>query len=696
MSDHVMTGVPTSGLSRRGFVKITGTVGTGLVLGVHLPERLLGQAFAASAATAAPFQPNVFVGIDTDGIVTVSCAFQEMGQGVLTSLPMLVAEELDADWSRVRAVHADGDARFGRQATGGSASVRGSWESLRKAGAAAREMLVRAAADRWGVEPSSCRTESGRVMHGATGQSIDYGELVEEAAALPVPDEPTLKDPADFTLLRTRAPRTDIPAKVDGTAVFGVDVRLPGMLHGTVVHCPHFGGSIGSFDDSAAREVPGVVDVFQVSQGVAVVAENTWAAFQGAEALDVEWEGGSRMSNDEFWARMEELAGSADAAVAKDEGDSASALGGAAQRLSATYTVPFLAHATMEPMNATAHVREDAVELWTPTQAPQAAAITASRLTGIPAEDIVSHVTFLGGGFGRRAEQDFVTDAVECSMKAGRPVQVTWTREEDTRHDYYRPATYNQFEAGLDADGNPVAWTHRIVARSIIERFMGGPPRGGIDFTSIEGAANLPYRVPNMRVDVKAAEFGAPVGWWRSVGSSQNGFVTESFIDELAHAAGVDPVEYRLQLLSDPSAPSSRVGDRRSGGGMGRKAARWTCVGRGGARVVRQLRGRGRRGVPGRRGRTRSQGDGGHRLRCLREPGHDRSPGGERDRIRTDSAALHGEITLEDGGSEGRATSTTTGRSESRRCRRSTSTSSSPVRHPEVSVSPGRLRLRRR
>ena len=536
-------------LSRRGFVKVTGVAGAGLVLGAQVVPKLWAQGNVAGAL--ADFQPNVFVGIDTDGIITVWSSHAEMGQGVLTSLPMLVAEELDADWSRVRAVHADGDMKYGNQLTGGSASVRGAWEGLRKAGAAAREMLVEAAAQEWGVDASACVTRESTVVHEASGRTLDYGALAEAAARLPVPAEPTLKDPSQFKLLRTPAARTDVAPKVDGSAVFGIDVRVPNMLHGTVVHCPHFGGSVASFDDADARQVPGVVDVFEVSQGVAVVAENTWAAFQGAAALTIRWEGGTRMNDAELWSKFEELANAEDAAVAKDEGDAAAALAGAAERLSAVYTVPYLAHATMEPMNATADVRSGSVEVWAPTQDPQGARRVASELTGIDQANITSHVTFLGGGFGRRAEQDFVTEAVECSMRVGRPVQVTWTREEDTRQDFYRPATYNRFEAGVAADGTPVAWTHGIVAQSILERFMGGPPPGGVDFTSIEGAANLPYHIPNLRVTLKQADIGAPVGWWRSVGSSQNAFVTESFIDELAHAAGADPVAYRRGLLAE-------------------------------------------------------------------------------------------------------------------------------------------------
>ena len=533
-------------LSRRAFMAITGVAGTGLLLGMKLP--LAGRPWERAEAA---FQPHAFLGIETDGRVIIHVGNSEMGQGVLTSLPMLIVEELDADWARVESVHADADPKYGRQSTGGSSAVRTQMEALRTVGAAARAMLVQAAAAEWGVEVASLSTGSSEVRHQASGRSIGYGALATAAAALPVPESPTLKDQSEFTLLRTRAHRLDLAPKTDGSAVFGIDVRPDGMLFGTVVHCPYFGGSVGTVDDTAARAVEGVVDVFQVTQGVAVVGESTWAAFQGAEALQIEWDREFSASSAELKAQMKAFAEEPDAPVARDDGDAVAALAAAATRISADYAVPYLAHACMEPMNATADVRSDSCELWAPTQSPQAAQGEAARITGLPVEKITAHVTLLGGGFGRRAENDFIIDAVECSKHVGRPVQVTWTREESTRIDFYRPATYNKFEAGLDAAGMPVAWKHRIVAPSIITRFMGRRPENDIDFSSIEGAANLPYHIPNIHVSLRQADVGVPVGWWRSVGSSQNAFITESFIDELAVAAGKDPYQYRRALLQE-------------------------------------------------------------------------------------------------------------------------------------------------
>lgn len=537
---------PITKMSRRAFMAVTGVAGTGLLLGMKLPSR--SRPWQVEDAT---FQPHAFLGIETDGRVIIHVGNSEMGQGVLTSLPMLIAEELDADWGRVESVHADADPKYGRQSTGGSSAVRTQMEALRTVGAAARAMLVQAAADQWGVDVSSLTTRSSEVHHAASGRSIGYGALAASASALAVPESPTLKDAREFTLLRTPAHRLDLPPKTDGSGTFGVDVRVDGMVYGTVVHCPYFGGSVGSFDDTEARTVEGVLDVFQVSQGVAVVAESTWAAFQGARALEIEWSRDFDSSSEEIYDQMRAWADEPDAPVARDEGDTDGALAGAATTVRADYSVPYLAHACMEPMNATADIRSDGGELWAPTQSPQAAQRVAAQLTGLPAEQIVTHVTLLGGGFGRRAENDFIVDAVECSMHMERPVQVTWTREETTRIDFYRPATFNRFEAGLGADGMPVAWKHRIVSPSIISRFRGRPPDDGIDFSSVEGAANLPYHIPNINVTLRQADVGVPVGWWRSVGSSQNAFITESFIDELAHAAGQDPYEYRRRLLQD-------------------------------------------------------------------------------------------------------------------------------------------------
>ena len=537
-------GVAPQHLDRRSFVKLGAVAGGGLALGLPLP--LLERA----PADVANLQPSPFVRVGADGIVTIWVAKAEMGQGVRTALPMIVADELDADWGSVEIVQAEAHAdRFGRQMTVGSSSVRGgSWTSLRQAGATARAMLVSAAAARLGVSEASLRTENGTVLHDASGRVLSYGELATEAAALPVPDGVALKDPSAFRIIGTSPPIVDVPDIVTGRAGFGIDARTPGMRFATVVHCPVFGGSLGSFDDTRARDVSGVTDVVRISTGVAVVATNTWAAFKGAEALDVKWETGDfSMGSPEIFEHFRDLAASSDAAVARDDGDARGALAGAARRIDAVYEVPFLAHATMEPMNCTADVREDRCEVWAPTQSPQGVLGAAARFTGLPEDRITVHVTRMGCGWGRRSQTDFVQDALETSKAVGAPVQVVWTREEDMRQDLYRPASRVEFEGGVDADGRAVA----IRARIVTPPFGGGPT--GADRNSVDGLVNGAYDIPNFFADYVRPRLPVPVGYWRSVGPSQNTFILESFVDELAHAAGRDPVEFRRAMLgSDP------------------------------------------------------------------------------------------------------------------------------------------------
>lgn len=534
-------------VSRRDFLKTGVAAGSGLVVGFYLPPRQSLAAFALESP--GPFAPNAFLSVGTDGSVTIWVAKSEMGQGVQTSLPMLVAEELEADWSRVRIEQAPADPKYGNQDTGGSTSVREGWESLRKAGAVAREMLKSAAAERWGVERETCRAEKGEVIHAPSGRRLGYGELAEAAARLPVPEQVSLKDAKDFRLLGRRFPRLDTPAKVDGSARFGLDVKVPGMLFAAVARCSVFGGKVARFDAGKARAIEGVRQVVPVANGVAVVAETTWAAMQGAAALDITWDEGPHagLSSAGIRQMFAELAQKPGAAARK-EGDAENALAGAAKKLEAVYEVPFLAHAAMEPMNCTADVRRDRCEVWAPTQSPGPTRETAAKITGLPLDSVTVHVTLLGGGFGRRFEQDFVTDAVEISKAVGAPVKVVWSREEDIQHDFYRPASYHRLSAGLDRDGNLVAWTHRLVGPSIIGRF--GVPAKDIVNEAADGAANLPYAIPNVEVDYVVADTAVPVGWWRSVWNSQNAFANECFLDELAAAAGKDPYQLRLQLLS--------------------------------------------------------------------------------------------------------------------------------------------------
>jgi isoquinoline 1-oxidoreductase beta subunit len=534
-----------SGLTRRTLFKAT--LGAGLVVAVR-PSWARGEA---------AFAPNAWVRIAPDGTVTIVVAQAEMGQGVHTSLPMLVAEELDVDLSTVKLeVAPANDALYanpaiGFQATGGSTAVRAFYEPLRKAGAAAREMLVTAAAADWGVPAHECTTAQGVVQHAASGRSAPYGALAARAAALPVPGNPKLKDPASFRLVGKPVHRTDTRDKVNGRAVFGLDVQVPGMLTAVVARCPVFGGRAKGFDAAAAKGVKGVREVLAIRSGVAVVADGFWPARQGREALRITWdEGANAKASSAGIRQLFRRAASRAGIVARNEGNAARALAGAARKVEAVYEVPFLAHATMEPMNCTAHVRADRAEVWVGTQAPTLAQKVVAGVTGLKPESVAVHTTLLGGGFGRRFEMDMVAEAAEVSKAVGAPVKVVYTREDDTRHDFYRPATYNVFRAGLDRQGRPIAWTHRVVGPSIFAR--AAPQwldKTGLDSTSVEGAANLPYAIPNLRVDWVRHDTAVPVGFWRSVGGSQNAFITESFVDELAHAARQDPFEFRRRLL---------------------------------------------------------------------------------------------------------------------------------------------------
>ncbi|MGQ0649260.1 MAG: molybdopterin cofactor-binding domain-containing protein [Gemmatimonadaceae bacterium] len=528
----------TTQLDRREFIRVGALAGGGLLLAVYAPD--------ASGRSAAPFQPNAFLRIDPSGTVTITVARSDMGQGVRTALPMIVAEELDADWSAVRIVQADAHPdQYGRMMTVGSTSVRnGAWLPLRRAGAAAREMLMAAAATRWGVSADSLRTERGQVIHDASRRSASYGELADAAAALQVPAQPKLKDAATFRIIGTSPPQLDTPDKVTGRANFGIDARPRGVLFATVVHPPVFGSRVKSFDASKARAMPGVKHVVQISQGIAVVAEHTWAAMKGARALTIEYENASfAMSSPEIFRSFSDLADKP-GAEARRVGDPAAGLATSVKRLQGTYEAPYLAHATMEPMNCTANVLPDRVELWAPTQNPQGAQQTAARIAGVPVQHTTVHVQLLGCGWGRRSSTDYVVDAVETSKAIGAPVQVVWTREEDMQHDFYRPAAHVRLEGGLDSAGKLAAMTVRVAAQGI----SGG--RSGIDGPAVASIADTPYTIPNYLVEYCRATNEVPVGYWRSVGPSQNTFIFESFIDELAHAAGRDPVEFRRDLLT--------------------------------------------------------------------------------------------------------------------------------------------------
>ena len=547
--------IPTTNLDRRKFLKTTVAGAGGLLIGFYwsAPTEIL----AAPPAGRSPAPLNAWIHIGTDDIVTIVIDKSEMGQGILTGLVMLAAEELECDWKNIRTEFAPNDKAYfnpvvGFQATGASSSTRGSWEPMRKAGATAREMLLAAAAETWGVDKSECRAENGEVLHAATSRRLPYGALAESAAKLPMPQGVPLKDSGQYRIIGKPRKRLDTPDKVNGKAEFGIDARVPGMLYATVVHCPVFGGKVANFDAARAKSIAGVRDVVQISSGIAVVADNTWTAMQGRLALEITWDEGSNseVTSDGIRKLFADRT-SQPGAVARTEGDAPASLRVAAHKIEAVYEVPFLAHATMEPMNCTAHVRADGCEIWAPTQWQTATQNTAAKVAGVPPESVHVHTTYLGGGFGRRGEQDFIRDALEVSKAIAAPVKVTWSREEDMQHDFYRPASYCRFTAGLDADGSPIAWTNRIACSSIFNRIFPGSVKNNIDRGGVEGSADLPYAIPHILVDYQLTETGIPVGLWRSVGYSQNGFFTESFLDEVAAAGGKDPYELRRRLLAN-------------------------------------------------------------------------------------------------------------------------------------------------
>ncbi|GFE58065.1 xanthine dehydrogenase family protein molybdopterin-binding subunit [Geobacter sp. AOG1] len=542
-------------LSRRDFLKTGAVLGGGLVLGCYLP---FGNS-AGAADPATTFAPNAFIRVGSDDTVTLIINKSEMGQGVYTSLPMLIAEELACDWKMIRIEAAPVDpvynhTVFGLQVTGGSTSVRTEWERLSKAGATAREMLVAAAAKQWKVDPATCRAENGFVLHSG-GKKLSYGQLADRTAKLPVPKEVRLKDPARYTIVGKPRHRLDSPAKIDGTAVFGIDAQLPGLLTAMVARPPVFGGKVASFTADKAKKVPGVVDVVQVPSGVAVIATGFWPAKKGRELLEIVWDDGPEggLATPALRERYASLAQSP-GLVARKEGEPAQAVRQAAKQLTAEFETPFLAHAPMEPLNCCVDLKSDRCNIWTGTQFQTVDRNSAAEVAGLKPEQVHLHTTFLGGGFGRRANpaSDFVREAVHVAKAAGKPVKVIWTRDDDMKGGYYRPFWYDRISAGLDDTGNLTAWQHTIVGQSIIAGtpFEAAMVKNGIDESSVEGAAEIPYAIPNLQVDLHTTKLLVPVLWWRSVGHSHTAFVVESFIDEAAHAAGKDPFAFRRALLA--------------------------------------------------------------------------------------------------------------------------------------------------
>ncbi len=544
-------------LSRREFCKTGALLGGGLVLGFNLPG---GRGLAEAADPAKTFAPNAFIRITPDELVTIIVNKSEMGQGVYTSLPMLIAEELETDWSKIRFEPAPVDpaynhTQWGMQGTGGSSSIRSTWEQFRRAGASARVMLEQAAAAIWQVEPAKCRAKNGMVFLKDSDRKLSFGRLVEKAADLTPPKEVKLKEPKNFTVLGHSKKRLDTPIKVQGRAEFGIDVLMPGMLNAVIARPPVFGAKLKSFDDAAARKVAGVKEVVAVEAGVAVVADYFWQAHQGREALKIEWDEGplADLDSDRQRQRYVELA-MKPGLPATRRGDVDAGLKRSTQVIDAVYEFPYLAHATMEPLNCTADVRSNSCEIRVGTQMQTLDRNAAAAITGLPQERVKLHTTYLGGGFGRRAvpTSDFTSEAVQVSKAVKAPVKVIWTREDDMHGGYYRPASYHQLNAGLDSEGMPLALQHRIVCQSIVKGTpFEGLIKNGIDETSVEGAADTPYAIPNLLVDYQMAPAGVPVLWWRSVGHSFNAFVKESFIDELAHLAGQEPYQYRRKLLAE-------------------------------------------------------------------------------------------------------------------------------------------------
>jgi isoquinoline 1-oxidoreductase beta subunit len=546
-------------LLRREFIKAGAALGGGLFVSLYLPVVGAEDSVAEGAADH-QFALNAYVRIGVDESVTVISNHSEMGQGIYTSLPMLLNEELEADWARISVEAAPVDKVynhpiFGIQMTGGSTTSPAEYDHYRKMGALARTMLVQAASQKWNVDPASCHVEKGVVIHGATGRRATYGSLASAAAQLTAPADVALKPSSAFTQIGKPTRRLDTPSKTNGTAQFGLDVILPGMLTAVVARPPVFGGKALKIDATEALKISGVKSVEEIPSGVAVIATGFWPAKVGRDKLVVEWDPGPNagLTSEQMVREFSETS-KQPGAIAKKVGDPAAALASAAKTITAEYDVPYLAHAMMEPLNCVVDLRADSCEIWTGTQFETVDRANAAHVAGLDPEKVQIHTTLLGGGFGRRANpvSDFVVEAVHVAKAAKAPVKVIWTREDDIRGGWYRPMWHDRFAAGLDADGNPVAWTHTIVGQSIM---MGTPfaafaIKEGVDSTSVEGAADILYGLPNLQVDLHTPTIGVPVQWWRSVGHSHTGFSVEAFLDEVAHAGGKDPYELRRVLLA--------------------------------------------------------------------------------------------------------------------------------------------------
>jgi isoquinoline 1-oxidoreductase subunit beta len=526
-----------------------------LVLGFRLSAHAVNEPVQPPDTTEGKFAPDAFIRIDHSGQTTLIMPQVEMGQGVYTAIPMIIAEELDADFSQIVLEHAPPSDKlyanplFGIQATGNSNSIRAFWKPLREAGAAARLMLVQAAAAQWQVDPATCSTADGVVKHAPSGRTLAYGDVVAAASALPVPQNPKLKDPKDFTLIGKPVKRLDTPNKTDGKVVYGIDTMLPGMKFATLAQCPVLGGKVAHVDDSAAKEVPGVRQIIVLDDLVAVVGDHTWAAKKGLDALVVSWDEGANAAIDSsnIWQELR-AASTKDGVIAKSVGDVGKGLS-QGDRFDADYELPFLAHAPMEPVNCTVHVTDQACEVWTGTQAMTRIQKFAAQASGLPIDKVTIHNHLLGGGFGRRLEADMVAAAVRIGKHVDGPVKVFWSREEDIQHDVYRPVYRDVISASLSG-GKIVAWKYRVSGSSVMARWFPPGYQNGVDIDAVDSAVDNPYDIPNFQVEyVRAEPPAVTTGFWRGVGPNNNVFATESFMDELARKAGADPIAFRIGML---------------------------------------------------------------------------------------------------------------------------------------------------
>ncbi len=539
--------------SRRAVLR--GGLAGAFVLGFHLPARAVNEPEQPPDSTVGKFAPNAFIRIDRSGQTTLVMPQVEMGQGVYTAIPMILAEELDADFSKIALEHAPpndklyGNPIFGIQVTGNSNSIRAFWKPLRAAGAAARLMLIAAAAQQWQVDPASCSASNGVVRHAPTGRTVGYGDLVDAASTQAVPRDPPLKNPKDFTLIGKPLKRLDTPNKTDGKVVYGIDAMLPGMKFATLAQCPVFGGKVARVDDSAAKKVPGVQQVVVLDDLVAVVGDHMWGAKKGLDALVIKWDEGAnaKINSSDIWNDLR-AASKKDGVVAKSVGDIAKGLT-QGERVDAEYELPFLAHATMEPLNCTVHVTPDSCEIWTGTQVLTRVQEYAAKAAGLPLDKARAYNHLLGGGFGRRLEADMVAAAVRIGKQVDGPVKVVWTREEDIQHDIYRPVYRDVISATLSG-GKIVAWKYRVAGSSIMARWYPAVFQNGIDIDAVDSAVDNPYDIPNFQVEyVRAEPPAVPTGFWRGVGPNNNVFATECFMDELARKAGADPIAFRIGML---------------------------------------------------------------------------------------------------------------------------------------------------